>query len=185
MGFKRRAFLIGGAAVVGGGIFALQYGDHAMRRDAAALSRRDKAGSFGAWLRIGDDDSITLLTPHIDMGTGTPTALAQMAAEELDADWAKMAVEAAPAESAFGNAWLAKGFITDVAKGSALVTSLPGSVWSLLARNVVNQITGGSSAVRFTGQQGVRILAAAARLALIEEAAARLNAFCFTGPGWR
>ncbi len=175
MGFKRRAFLIGGAAVVGGGIFALQYGDHAMRRDAAALSRREKAGSFGAWLRIGDDDSITLLTPHIDMGTGTPTALAQMAAEELDADWAKMAVEAAPAESAFGNAWLAKGFITDVAKGSALVTSLPGSVWSLLARNVVNQITGGSSAVRFTGQQGVRILAAATRLALIEEAAARLK----------
>ena len=175
MGVKRRAFLIGGLAVVGGGIFALQYGDHAMRRDAAALSRREKAGSFGAWLRIGEDDSVTLLTPHIDMGTGTPTALAQMAADELDADWSRMAVEAAPAESAFANVWLAKGFISDVAKDSALVRSLPGSVWSLLARNVVNQITGGSSALRFTGQQGVRVLAAATRLALIEEAAERLK----------
>ncbi len=29
MGVKRRAFLIGGAALVGGGIFALQYGDYA------------------------------------------------------------------------------------------------------------------------------------------------------------
>jgi isoquinoline 1-oxidoreductase beta subunit len=56
MGVKRRAFLIGGVAIVGGGIFALQYGDHAMRRDAAALSRREKAGSFGAWLHIGEDD---------------------------------------------------------------------------------------------------------------------------------
>jgi isoquinoline 1-oxidoreductase beta subunit len=175
MGFKRRAFLIGGAAIVGGGIFALQYGDYAMRRDATALSRRGNAGSFGAWLHIGEDDSVTLLTPHIDMGTGTPTALAQMAAEELDADWTKMAVEAAPAESAFGNAWLAKGFISDVAKDSALVRSLPGSVWSLLARNLVNQITGGSSALRFTGQRGIRVLAAATRLALIEEAAARLK----------
>ena len=175
MGVKRRAFLIGGAAIVGGGIFALQYGDHAMRRDAAALTRADKAGTFGAWLRIGEDDSVTLFTPHVDMGTGSPTALAQMAADELDADWSRMAVEAAPAESAFANTWLAKGFVSDMAKGSALVTSLPGSVWSLLARNVVNQITGGSSALRFTGQQGVRVLAAATRLALIEEAAERLK----------
>ncbi len=175
MGFKRRAFLIGGAAIVGGGIFALQYGEHAMRRDAAALSRREKAGSFGAWLHIGEDDSVTLLTPHIDMGTGSPTALAQMAAEELDADWSRMTVEAAPAESAFGNAWLGKGFLTDASNGSALVAAMPGSVWSLLARNLVHQITGGSSAVRFTGQMGVRVLAAATRLALVEEAAARLK----------
>lgn len=175
MGVKRRTFLIGGAAIVGGGIFALQYGDYSMRRDAAVLGRRDKAGSFGAWLHIGEDDSVTLLTPHIDMGTGTPTALAQMAAEELDADWASMKVEAAPAETAFANAWLAKGFIADVAENSALVRSLPRSVWSLLARGVVNQITGGSSALRFTGQQGVRVLAAATRLALIEEAAERLK----------
>lgn len=175
MGLKRRAFLIGGAAIIGGGIFALQYGDHAMRRDASALSRRSNAGSFGAWLHIGEDDSVTLLTPHIDMGTGTTTALAQMAAEELDADWGRMRVEAAPAETPFANAWLAKGFITDASKGSTLAAAMPGSVWSLLARNVVNQITGGSSALRFTGEGGIRVLAAATRLALIEEAAERLK----------
>jgi isoquinoline 1-oxidoreductase subunit beta len=172
MGVKRRAFLIGGAAVVGGGVFALQYGDYAMRRDAATLTRTEKAGTFGAWLRIGEDDAITLFTPHIDMGTGTATALARMAADELDADWARMRVEAAPTETAFANVWLAKGFVTDMAQ-SAVLAALPGSVWSLLARNVVNQITGGSSAVRFTGRIGVRTLAAATRLALIEEAACR------------
>jgi isoquinoline 1-oxidoreductase beta subunit len=173
MGFKRRAFLIGGAAVVGGGIFALQYGDYAARRDAAALTATDKGGTFAAWLKIGEDDSVTLYTPHIDMGTGNSTALAQMLADELDADWNKVVVESAPVESAFANTWLAKGFIGSMASGVAgLMTD---SVYSLLARNLVNQITGGSSAVRFTGQMGLRTLGAGARQALIEEAAERLG----------
>ena len=101
MGVKRRAFLIGGVAVIGGGIFALQYGDYAARRGGLALTRRDKAGSFTGWLRIGEDDRVTLLSPHIDMGTGNATALAQFAADELDADWDKVAVEQAPADEAF------------------------------------------------------------------------------------
>ena len=175
MGVKRRAFLIGGAAVIGGGIFALQYGDYAARRDGLALTRRDKAGSFTGWLRIGEDDSVTLYTPHIDMGTGNATALAQLAADELDADWDKVRVEQAPAVPAFGNAWLAAGFVGEVAKGSAIPGMVPHSVYSLMARKVAGQITGGSSATRFTGQQGFRVLGAAARQALIAEAAARLG----------
>lgn len=170
MGVKRRAFLIGGVAVIGGGIFALQYSDHSMRRDAAALTATDKGGTFAAWLKIGEDDAVTLYSPHIDMGTGNSTALAQMAADELDADWAKVSVEQAPVDSAFANTWLAKGFVKDMAG-----IALPGSIASLLARNMINQITGGSSAVRFTGQHGMRTLAAAARLALIDEAAERLG----------
>ncbi len=173
MGMKRRAFLIGGAAVIGGGIFALQYADHAMHRDAARLTATDKGVAFAAWLKIGEDDAVTLYTPHVDLGTGTTTALAQMAADELDADWAKVRVEAAPAESAFANTWLAKGFLGEIAPGAAgLMTD---SLFSLVARNMVNQITGGSSAVRFTGQHGIRQLSAAARAALIEEAAAKLG----------
>jgi isoquinoline 1-oxidoreductase subunit beta len=170
MGMKRRAFLIGGAAVVGGGIFALQYGDYAARRDAAALTATEKGGTFAAWLKIGEDDRITLYTPHIDMGTGNATALAQMAADELDADWAKVSVEHAPVETAFANTWLASGFVGEMAG-----IELPGTIASLIARNMIRQITGGSSAVRFTGQHGMRTLGAAARVALLEEAAERLG----------
>ena len=173
MGVKRRAFLIGGAAVIGGGIFALQYGDHAMRRDAAKLTATDKGGTFAAWLKIGEDDTVTLYSPHIDMGTGNTTALAQMAADELDADWSKVAVELAPAESGFANVWLAKGFLGETAGGVTAV--MTDSLYSLVARNMVNQITGGSSAVRFTGQFGIRALGASARQALLEEAAERLS----------
>lgn len=173
MGIKRRAFLIGGVAIVAGGVFALQYGDYAARRDAAALTATDKGGTFAAWLKIGEDDKVTLFSPHIDMGTGNSTALAQMVAEELDADWNQISVDYAPAESAFANTWLAKGFIGNIAGGVAgLMTD---SLYSLIARNAVNQLTGGSSAVRFTGQLGMRTLGAATRQALIEEAAERLG----------
>lgn len=175
MGIKRRAFLIGGVALAGGSIFALQYGDYAGRRDALALTRSDKAGSFTGWLRIGEDDRVTLFTPHIDMGTGTATALAQMAADELDVDWERLTVEPAPVEPGFANAWLTKALIADPAMGSARLAALPDSVFSAVARNLTHQITGGSSAIRGTGQVGFRVLAAATRLALIAEAAARLG----------
>ena len=175
MGIKRRAFLIGGAALAGGGVFALQYGDYTGRRDALALTRSDKAGSFTGWLRIGEDDRVTLFTPHIDMGTGSATALAQMAADELDVDWDQLVVEQAPVEPGFANAWLTKALLADPAMGSAKLAVLPDSVFSAVARNLTQQITGGSSAVRATGQYGFRVLAAAARLALVEEAAARLG----------
>lgn len=171
-GVKRRAFLIGGAAVVGGGIFTAMYGDYAMRRDASALTKSSKGGSFAAWLRIDEDDTVTIYTPHIDMGTGNATALMQMAADELDADWDKIKIEQAPIDTAFANVWLAKGFVGEMSG----VHNAPDALWSLLARNMVNQITGGSSAVRFTGQKGMRVLGASARQALLEEAAARLNA---------
>ncbi len=173
MGFKRRAFLIGGAAIVGGGIFALQYGDYAGRRDALELTRRSNAGSFSGWLLIGEDDHVTIYTPHVDIGTGTTTALKQMAVDELDADWDKFAIEHAPAATPFANAWLAEGFLSDGTMGAEL--SLPNSAYSAMARNLIGQITGGSSAVRFTGQKGFRVLAASARQALKEEAAERLK----------
>ncbi|MCE2828630.1 MAG: molybdopterin-dependent oxidoreductase [Sphingomonadales bacterium] len=169
-GVKRRAFLIGGLAVVGGGVFALQYGDYAAARDALAMTKGGKSGSFTGWLKIGEDDRITVYSPHIDMGTGNGTALAQMVADELDADWDSISVEHAPADNAFANAWLAKGFVKDIAG-----VSLPGSIASLMSRNMVNQITGGSSAVRFTGQIGMRTLGATAREALVTEAAERLK----------
>ncbi|MGE3693588.1 MAG: molybdopterin cofactor-binding domain-containing protein, partial [Novosphingobium sp.] len=154
-------------------IFALQYGDYAGRRDALSLTKRANAGSFTGWLLIGEDDHVTLYTPHIDMGTGTTTALKQMAADELEADWDRLSIEPAPAEAAFANAWLAEGFLNDGTLG--MKVNLPHSAYSAMARNLIGQITGGSSAVRFTGQYGFRVLAASARQALKEEAAARLE----------
>ena len=110
MGFKRRAFLIGGAALLGGGLFGVSWSERAATRRAAKLVAATKAGVFQTWIRIAEDDTVTIFSPHVDFGQGALTGLAQMAADELDADWSKIVVESAPVNEAFANAPLAKGF---------------------------------------------------------------------------
>jgi len=57
----------------------------------------------GPWLRIGADDTVTVMVNHSEMGQGITTALAMIVAEELDADWARIAVEIAPAKPEYVN----------------------------------------------------------------------------------
>lgn len=175
MGIKRRAFLIGGAAVVGGGIFAIRWADYRASEAAAALTEGKDGHNFATWLRIGEDDRITLFSPHADIGQGSNTGLAQMLAEELDADWSRLDVVSAPAESAFANIPLGRGFLAEMTGHPGLVAAMPESLLSLVARSMDLQITGGSSAMRYTGQKGIRVVGAATRLALIETAAGRLG----------
>ncbi len=52
-----------------------------------------------AFLRIGTDDSVTVICKHLEMGQGTYTGLATLVAEELDADWGQVRVEGAPADA--------------------------------------------------------------------------------------
>ena len=175
MGMIRRTFLIGGAAVIGGGIFAIKYADGSARSAAAALTNGKDGHNFATWLRIGEDDKITLYSPHADIGQGSNTGLAQMLAEELDADWAKLEVVSAPAESAFANVPLGRGFLGELSGYPAIAAGLPESIASMLTRSLNLQITGGSSALRFTGQRGLRVVGAATRLALVDTAAKRLG----------
>ena len=175
MGMIRRTFLIGGAAVIGGGIFGIKYADSAARSTAAKLTEGKGGHNFGTWIRIGEDDSVTLYSPHTDIGQGSNTGLAQMLAEELDADWSKLVVASAPAEPSFANVDLGRGFLEFMSGYPGVIGALPQSLISMIARSIPLQITGGSSALRFTGQRTFRVIGAATRLALIETAAKRLG----------
>lgn len=53
-----------------------------------------------AFLRIGADSSVTVVSKHLEMGQGTHTGLATILAEELDANWAQVKVVGAPADAA-------------------------------------------------------------------------------------
>jgi isoquinoline 1-oxidoreductase beta subunit len=68
---------------------------------AAAGKAGTAAAPFepNAFLRIAEDDSVTVISKHLEMGQGTYTGLATIVAEELDADWSKVRVEAAPADA--------------------------------------------------------------------------------------
>lgn len=52
-----------------------------------------------AFLRIGTDNTVTVLSKHLEMGQGTYTGLATILADELDADWNTVHVEGAPADA--------------------------------------------------------------------------------------
>jgi isoquinoline 1-oxidoreductase beta subunit len=52
-----------------------------------------------AFLRIGTDNRVTVIAKHVEMGQGAYTGIATIVAEELDADWAQIQVESAPADA--------------------------------------------------------------------------------------
>ncbi len=58
------------------------------------------AGLAQPFLHIAPDNTVTVLAKHLDMGQGIWTGLASIIAEELDADWAQVRVEGAPADKA-------------------------------------------------------------------------------------
>jgi isoquinoline 1-oxidoreductase subunit beta len=52
-----------------------------------------------AFVRVGSDDTVTVLVKHIEFGQGPFTGLATLVAEELDPDWSKVRAEHAPADA--------------------------------------------------------------------------------------
>jgi isoquinoline 1-oxidoreductase beta subunit len=174
-GVKRRAILIGSALLLGGGAFGVYLSGNSAAKRAKVLTETGRDHNFLTFMKIADDDTVTVYSPHIDFGQGTHTALGQMLADELDADWSKVVVEQAPADSAFANTALVQSFLGEITGMPGLVDALPAAVIGLLTRSQNIQITGGSTAVRFTGQSGMRMIGAAVRLALVEEASSRLG----------
>ena len=183
MASTRRMILLGGlgtaGALVVGSVAFVAWPRNNIGK-ANALAAKPGEQFINNWIKIASDDTVTIVVPHCDMGTGIFTALPQMAAEELDADWSKVKVEAAPSDSIFANGPLGEGFILSTQNMAAddLPAFLRGAVantFSTVAGFADLQVTGGSSAVRFTGVLGMRLAGAAAREMLVKAAAARWN----------
>jgi isoquinoline 1-oxidoreductase subunit beta len=123
-GTTRRAFLKNTGAL---GLSALTIGFNltAPAPRARALSAPDAATppfAPNAFLRIGTDDSITVISKHLEMGQGSYTGLATIVAEELDADWARIRVESAPADAKLYN-----NFVFGSAQGTGGSSSINNS----------------------------------------------------------
>ncbi len=173
MKFKRRNVLYGGVALAGAGLFGISWAASHAKNAAQLATVAPGEGGFAVWLKIAPDDTVTVYSPHIDFGQGAHTGLAQMAAEELDAAWAHVRVEQAPPMPGFATVEVGQGFLADMM--APVGSYLPRALVAMLARNMPLQITGGSTALRFTGQFAMRAAGAAARLLLVEEAAQRLG----------
>ena len=95
-----------------------------------------------AFVHIGTDDLVTVLSKHIEFGQGPYTGLATLVAEELDADWSKVRTVSSPADP---------------------------KVYANLMMGA--QLTGGSSAI-FNSYEQMRRAGAMARAMLVQAAAA-------------
>ena len=86
---SRRQFLVGAAAAGAG----LTIGFHVPMGLASRALAADTANPINAYLRIGPDGTVTVLSAHMDGGQGIYTGVATLVAEELDADWSQVRVE--------------------------------------------------------------------------------------------
>jgi isoquinoline 1-oxidoreductase beta subunit len=141
--FSRRRFIVGSAAVAGGGLalgFPLAF-ESIGSAVAAGKSASQTGTEVNAWVVIRPDDTCVIRIARSEMGQGTETGLAQLVAEELECGWANVRTE----------------FPTP---GQSLARK---RVWGEMG-------TGGSRGIR-TSEDYVRRGAAAARLMLLQAAA--------------
>ncbi len=97
-GVDRRRFLKTSAGLVIGFTVAPRLGLSALQAPAAK-----PLPDPNAFLRIGTDESVTVLLAHSEMGQGIWTTLPMLLAEELGCDWTKVRVEHAPAAPAYAH----------------------------------------------------------------------------------
>ena len=131
---SRRDMLKGGGALIVSFTLAPQgFAQGATAAKPVALTEVD------SYLVIDANGAVTLYSGKVDLGTGVTTALAQMAAEELDVPFARITV----------------------VQGDTTLTPEQGSTW-------------GSLSIQVGGIQ-IRQASAAAKAALIDQAATRLG----------
>jgi isoquinoline 1-oxidoreductase beta subunit len=95
-GVSRRRFLKTSAGLV--------IGFSVVPRSGLALLQAPAARPLpdpNAFLRIGADESVTVILAHSEMGQGIWTTLPMLIAEELGCDWSRIRVENAPAAPAY------------------------------------------------------------------------------------
>ncbi|HKS56325.1 MAG TPA: molybdopterin cofactor-binding domain-containing protein [Steroidobacteraceae bacterium] len=169
--WTRRTVLATGGLLGGGlalGVAGIAFAPNRLR---VTPDSRDGTPQLTTWVKIGADNTVSVVIPHCEMGTGVHTALAMMCAEELEADWNLVRFEEAPGTDDYANGYLVRVFVPVVA---AIPKYMERGIdfWTFKLTEMMDlQVTGGSSAVRGTGHLGMRVAGAAAKSMLLEAAA--------------
>ncbi len=145
MSTSRRGFLKTSAVLGGGLVLSFHIPHDAQAAEAGTAPAAPTAPEVNAWVVVRPDDSVVIRIARSEMGQGTLTGLAQLVAEELDCDWARVTTEyPTPGQSLKRN-----------------------RVWGSFS-------TGGSQGIRQSNEY-VRKGGAAARLMLLQAAASAWN----------
>ena len=158
----RRTLLIGGGVGVGlmvaWGLWPREYG--------VSVAARAGETVLNGWLKIGRDGQVTVAVPQAEHGQGIYTALPQIVADELGADWRTVGVEAAPVSPLYANPLA----LDELFEGRFV--KVPAGLRATYAERSTAMLTGGSTSVRMF-EEPARTAGAAARALLCRAAAAR------------
>ena len=99
---SRRSALQGAAGLVVG-VWLAPFSNNALAAAKAGKSGAPAVFAPNAFVRVATDSTVTVLVKHIEFGQGPFTGLATLVAEEMDADWAQMRAEHAPADAKLYN----------------------------------------------------------------------------------
>jgi isoquinoline 1-oxidoreductase subunit beta len=94
---SRRQFLKAAAAALPSLVIGFYLPERRVALARQAI-KRPTVFAPNAFLRIGADNIVTVISKHTEVGQGVYTGLATILAEELDAAWSQVRVEAAPAD---------------------------------------------------------------------------------------
>lgn len=95
---SRRDFLKTGAMIGGGLILGVfPHYEKSFGEEAASTLAPN------AFIRIGTDDTVTIIINKSEMGQGVYTSIPMVVAEELEADWQKIRIESAPVDFAYNH----------------------------------------------------------------------------------
>ncbi len=173
--WTRRTVIATGGLIGGGlalGVAGIAFAPNRLR---VVPDNREGTPQLTTWVKIGADNTVCVIIPHCEMGTGVHTALAMMCAEELEADWSQVRVEEAPGTDDYANGYLVRVFVPVVASVPRYMERGIDFATFKLMQLMDMQVTGGSSAVRGTGHLGMRLAGAAAKVMLVEAAAKQWN----------
>jgi isoquinoline 1-oxidoreductase beta subunit len=120
---SRREFMKTGVLAGGGLLIAC----HIPFGGRNALAAGESSFAPNAFLRIGSDESITIIVNKSEMGQGVYTSLPMLVAEELCCDWKKVTFQASPVAPEYNHAQFGPLMVTG---GSSSVRS----EWERLSR---------------------------------------------------
>ena len=170
---KKRHFLLGtlgaaGALTVGWSVLPPR--QRLTTRQAAAA--RPGQASLNGWLRIGADGGVVVAMPKSEMGQGAHTGLAAVLADELDADWSRVSIEASGIDPIFNNQASVIDGLPFHPDDDSAVKRLAGWLTAKSMREAGLMMTGGSSSIKDLWLP-MRQAGASARAMLVGAAAAQ------------
>lgn len=168
----RRQFLLMGTLAGSGLMVACGSADPRAMGQAEPPGKSPGGVAVNAWVRIDPQGLVTVAVPRSEMGQGVHTSLAQLVAEELEAQWADVRVESPPPGRAYANTSVLSAALPLQPDDESWIARI--GTWTtqqaavLLSLNV----TGGSTSVR--AAWGPMRWAGASARSVLEQTAARL-----------